>query len=862
MTDSFVKRLVHGCVLLASLAATGACAEVVLHGSGTTLTGNIEISSGMGATHGGNLFHSFSVFNVQSGESVLFSGPTSIHNVISRVTGGTSSLINGPVTVGIPGANFYFINPNGVIFGENGSINATGSIYLSTADAIRLADGNSFYADPGKTSVLTAADPVAFGFLSASPASIVMNGPWLGAPYTDLPVPAGKTFALVGGDIDIRAGEYGGTGIVVPGATVSLVSVGSPGEVGIGGLSNGTVDLSAFSSLGQIRMSGASFIDVSGDASGSIFIRGGQLTLSPAGLIAGTYGDSDGGVIDIAMRGDMVAETDPDTGFTTQIIGGTYGGMGKGAAINLEVGGTLRISDGSFVLSESHGPAAAGDIHVRAGNIKIVGQGLGELTGVRADNYDSAVGPSVTVDVGNLQVLNGGIVGTENHGSGKGGDLSINAVTVVATGTGSETLSLSTQTKEGAGDGGNLSLHTHTLALSNGARVDASNSGSGAAGDINIVATEQISINGERSGIFSETNAPDAGHGGAVDITTPLLTMNGGFIDTATVGNGDAGAINVHVGDLRLTGGAQIRSFSGGYDLNHGGVLVVGSGAAGSVTVDATGSVTISSVGANALLPSGLLAETRGTGAGGNVTVTANTLTVSDGAKISSSSISTNPDAGVAGNVNIHLGDSLTLRGGTIATQAVMSDGGNITITAPRLIRLADSRITTSVGAGEGAGGNISIDPDFLVLQNSQIIANAYGGPGGNIHIVAGQLITDPSTVISASSALGIDGTVSITAPESDLSAELAVLPASFVDASRLMRPGCGAARAGLSSLVELGRGGLPAAPDGYLPSLALGGAVSTAVAGGSESPQSARAMPDFAASLKIASAASAECWR
>jgi large exoprotein involved in heme utilization and adhesion len=208
--------------------------------------------------------------------------------------------------------------------------------------------------------------------------------------------------------------------------------------------------------------------------------------------------------------------------------------------------------------------------------------------------------------------------------------------------------------------------------------------------------------------------------------------------------------------------------------------------------------------------------NTRGAGRGGNVVVRANRMAISDGASVSASSSGT----GLAGDVAIALGDSLSVRNASIATQAIVSDGGNVRITAPRLIDLLDSQITTSVESGTGGGGNIFIDPDFLVLQRSQIVANAYGGPGGNIRIVAGQLIVDPSSSIEASSALGIDGTVNIDAPNPDVGAALVVLPESYLDAARLLQPTCGAARAGLSSLVEVGRGGLPADPDGYLWSL------------------------------------------
>ncbi len=836
--DTRAKRFLAGGLLTAALAA-GAHAEVVLHGSGARLEGDIAITADLGETRAGNLFHSFSVFNVLGGERAVFSGPDGIQNVISRVTGGTSdvtglksSRIDGPVTLSIPGANFYFINPNGIVFGEFGSIDATGSVYMSTADVVRFADGGTFYADPASTSVLTTAAPAAFGFLTASPAPIELNGPWIGAPYSASPVPPGKIFALVAGDIDIRAGGFGGAVILAPGATVSLASVASAGDAVLG---NGAVDLSGFPTLGHIRLSGGSYMDVSDSgydpfgnflgfanngASGSIYIRGGQLTLSEAGSVAAqTYGDTDGGVIDIAVRDDLSMSSDPaqsDPRNSSVIWTGSYGGIGAGAGINLDVGGTLRVNGASFIRSESTGPGAAGDVNIRAGGIEIQGEGPGgAFTGISADNYDVAAGPSLTINVGSLRVLDGGFLGTGNFGGGTGGGLSIVADSVLATGTGSETLSLSTGTV--GGNAGDLSMLTRTLELRDGARIDGTTIGFGAGGDINIVSSELISISGELSGIFSQTNAPDAGNAGALSITTPLLLVDGGVIEASTLGNGNAGAVNVYVGDLQLSGGARIQSFSGGYDQNNNGALVVGNGAAGNVTVDATGSATISGTSASGL-PTGLLAETRGAGAGGNVTVRAHDLTVIDGATISSSSLG----SGLAGNVLINLGDSLLLRNASIATQATISDGGNITITAPRLIRLVDSRITTSVESGVGGGGNIFIDPQFVVLQNSQIIANAFGGPGGNINIIAGQLIVDPLTEISASSALGIDGSVNIEAPDTDASSGLAVLPASLIDAASLMQAGCGAARAGLSSLVQLGRGGLPADPDNYLPSLDL----------------------------------------
>jgi large exoprotein involved in heme utilization and adhesion len=124
------------------------------------------------------------------------------------------------------------------------------------------------------------------------------------------------------------------------------------------------------------------------------------------------------------------------------------------------------------------------------------------------------------------------------------------------------------------------------------------------------------------------------------------------------------------------------------------------------------------------------------------------------------------------------------------------------------------------VQSGTGAGGNIMIDPVFLLTNNSTITANAFGGPGGNITIIADNFVPSASTVIEASSALSAPGTIQISSPENNLASSIAQLPRAFVDASRLLRGSCSARREGApSSFMLAGRGGVPPDADGYLPS-------------------------------------------
>ena len=170
-------------------------AEIVTDGSlgtATELVGpNYSVTSDLGQLEGSNLFHSFINFNLANGDTATFSGPNSITNIVSRVTGGSDSNIDGNITSTIDGANFWLINPAGIIFGENAAINVTGSVHMSNSDYIVLSDDAKFDATNISNSRLTVADPIGFGFLSSNTSSLIASG-------STLQVSAGNTLSLVG----------------------------------------------------------------------------------------------------------------------------------------------------------------------------------------------------------------------------------------------------------------------------------------------------------------------------------------------------------------------------------------------------------------------------------------------------------------------------------------------------------------------------------------------------------------------------------------------------------------------------------------------------------------------------------------
>src|SRR5439155_26987625 len=88
---------------------------------------NFMIPANLGKQVGGNLFQNFSQFDLNSTQSATFTGPANVQNILSRVTSGSPSSIDGAVNSQIQGANLFFLNSAGVIFGQNAQINVSGS---------------------------------------------------------------------------------------------------------------------------------------------------------------------------------------------------------------------------------------------------------------------------------------------------------------------------------------------------------------------------------------------------------------------------------------------------------------------------------------------------------------------------------------------------------------------------------------------------------------------------------------------------------------------------------------------------------------------------------------------------------------
>ena len=781
-----------------------------------TLTGpTYAIGASLGKQVGGNLFHSFGLFGLSQSETASFSGPTTVTNIIGRVTGGAASSINGTIKSTISGANLYLINPSGIVFGSTATVNVSGSFHASTADYIRMSDGTRFQATNPDGSTFSAASPSAFGFLNAAPPALTVNGSTLG-------VNSGQTLGLVGGPVTIDKGAT----LTAPAGTIHVTSAAGVGEVPVDPTN---VSASTVATLGSVSIAHSSTLDVSDFTSkgsgGNIFIKSGALTIADGSFLDGTnYGTGRGGQISLFGDSQIVLSNGAEvhapaigSGSGTKVIlttgpAGTISASG-GALVDVcgascssvaaagGPAGPLTVTTGTLTLtgdaifgSVAQGSGSTGPISITANSIVLDGStasAVSPLTGIRSVTLaGSANAADITVNTGSLTILANGEIVTNTRGRGNAGRI---AVTVT----------------------GALSIDATGAQVSTGIGSVVSPGAQGSAGQVAISAGS-LSIAGSTSALLPSPAAPGSqpfsglsaqtlgsGNGGGITLTTgadPLVMSNGGVISSSTSGAGQGGILNIAArGPLLMSGtGTAITAAA----------LAGASGNAGSVTVSA-GSLSIES-GAQ------IASSTTGPGTGGDVAVTAaGDITLSGpGPQITARSTG----SGDAGSIMVS-GLNLKMSGGAaISTDAATANGGNITLAVGDFLYLLDSQITTSVKGASGNGGNIAIDPQLLVLDHSQIIAQAVLGHGGNITIAADEFLPSADSLVSATSSLGISGIVEIIGPRTALDGSLVVLPSELRSAAAVLRDSC-AARGNRphSSLTKAGRGGLPQDPDAPL---------------------------------------------
>ncbi|KYC42260.1 hypothetical protein WA1_19980 [Scytonema hofmannii PCC 7110] len=773
------------------------------------ITDNIINIEG-GTQSGSNLFHSFSEFSLPNGIAAYFNNVQNIQNIITRVTGQSTSNIDGLIKAN-GAANLFLINPNGIVLGKNARLEIGGSLFATTANSVKFADGFEYSTTPQTTPLLTVSTPIGLQF-GANPGLIQVQGDGQGirsrrippSPAIDtnvaLRVQENQTLALVGGDISLE-----GATLKTAGGRIELGSAGSNRLVNLVPVEKGfSLSYGGLENLGSIKLSQQTAVDATGDGGGDVQVTARSLKLSDGSVIeTSTLGSK--------LGGNLIVNTSDEVQ-----LSGVYGN------------GNDKFPGGLYAQAEDYATGAAGDVII---NTRL------------------------------LQVQDGAQVSIVTKGAGRVGNLTVNADTVKLINNNSNPFptGLFIQVRGLANVNTELIINTRVLSLTNGARISTSTFGSGNGANLTVNATESVQLtdlfDGQRffSALTSQTQQPVTGNAGNLTINTPLLRLeNGAFISASTSSNGRGGNLTVNTNDgvVELIGAPLTpqRTNPGGLytqQNTRGATGVAGNltintrtlfldkGAQISASTSGTGSggnVIVNASDTVELLGSalGALARENSTGRAGDVIINTNKFTIKDRAEV----LVRSRGRGNAGNVNVNADFILLDSNSRIDanTSSVTTDPirqqANINLNSASVVLRHESRITANATGTGVIGGNINIDTDVLAaFENSDISADSNESLGGRVRIntqalLGAQFQNSPSTLTSDITAIGktpeFNGTVQVNTPDIDPSQGLVPLTVDVVDVGRLVDDNI-CARIANSSFTYTGRGGLPPSPNNTL---------------------------------------------
>ncbi len=441
-----------------------------------------------GAIRGSNLFHSFKEFNIGNGESVYFSNPGNIENILTRVTGKNTSQIFGKLKVS-GNANLFLINPNGIVFGDNAQLDIGGSFVGSTADNVKFADGTKFNAvNPLVNPILTINVPLGLQY-GSNPGNIEVRG----TAASKLQVPDSKSLALIGGNIKLDGGK-----LAAPAGGIGLLAVKN-GEVSLANR-DGQIKLEVEKGIGygNIELLNAANVDASGNGGGGIQVRGRNITLEDVSIIS----------------------TNSE-------------GNGSGEKLNIAATELLKISgSGLFANVQQEATGIGGDLTIKTINLQVDDGGR-----IGATTYGLGNGGDLTIETTTLQVDDGGQISAVTFGKGNAGNMEIKANSIELVGF---RQSGNTSFKSGLfasavredGQGGNLNVTANRLVIRDGATINASNF---------------LSFDPENT-----LGLAGMGAAGNININSPFILLENQGIITANANVGDKGNINIQSQNLQL----------------------------------------------------------------------------------------------------------------------------------------------------------------------------------------------------------------------------------------------------------------------------------------------------------------------
>ncbi|NEO72214.1 filamentous hemagglutinin N-terminal domain-containing protein [Moorena sp. SIO3H5] len=719
-----------------------------------------------GVQQGVNLFHSFDQFNVGQGLRVYLANPAGIENILSRVTGMNPSDIQG--TLGVDGAaNLFLLNPNGIIFGSNASLDVEGSFVGSTANAIAWGDDGYFSATEPESSRLLTINPGALFFNQvASVSGNIINTGTLAV---------GKDFTLSGLNLDLQ-GQLSAGGNLTLSAMETLKirdSIALPFVAAAGGKllleGNQRVDILALTdpdsglfSLGDMVLRSAN--PISGDAH---YWSGGNFSIEDIDGSLGNLSSPRGSIIRSA--GDVSFNS--YDGASLQIFAG-----GSVTVDNVKITGSDPTNNIQETVTLSNGTTISIDgstrptLDIRAGT-KDIGNPSAITGNPNLNQLELSKAPTTAnIKIGEviIEPPNGQVFITNQYESNSVVTGSIEVTTI--------------NTSSEVGNAGDVIIDSGKDIILIGTNTDnqglifADTSGPGQGGQIKLVANQEILLSDR---FFLSSDTFDSGNGGEITIEAESVTVDGAVLGTRTSGEGDAGSVSIKTKRLQVLDGGRVSTNT------------FAQGDAGNVTINGSESVKVIGIGVSGedTFPSLISTQANldSTGKAGNLIINTQSLLVEDGAQVSVSTFAegdagsltinaselvqvidqspdgnfpsgifaqANPDStGDAGDLKINTQQLLLQGGGQVnAVTFGEGDAGNVTINASESVQIigvsADGNLITGIFAlafedSTGDGGDLVINTQSLLLQDGgQVNASTFGkGDGVNLTINASESV-------------------------------------------------------------------------------------------------------------------------
>lgn len=747
-------------------------------GTGTLVTprGNqLDISGGTQA--GGNLFHSFQDFGLGANQVANFLSQPGTHNILGRVTGGNVSVINGLVQVTGSNANLYLMNPAGIVFGANASLNVSGSFIATTANGIGFGADQWFDAIGTNDYAAMVGDPTQFALTVPQPGTILNAG--------NLAVGQGQTLMLLGGTV-INTGT-----LTASGGKIAIAALAGDKLVRLtpaGSLLSLDLPLATKATLAPAPLTppslptlltGGTLAHATGITveQGIVRLIGTHTTLPTE---AGTTVVS--GQLSVATETAMTAGTIHILGNTVGVVGasinaaGVSGGgtvliggdyQGQGVVPNAQttfVDATSRITvdaigtgdGGRAIVWADETTHFAGAVSARGGNdggngglVETSGKVMLDVTGAQVDaSAPQGLPGTWLLDPTDIAIQNGGtdlISSGVFDPTGTGSTVSSIAPTVIAAALDSGT-NVTITTASGANGNGDIRLlnsiqqtgrGTASLTLvgrrfttSGGSTINLSSTG-GLTFAINQINPEAIapasSIQSAIAAIGTVAGTTTIDLGAATYVGTPIridqsVTINGAGATNTVISGGNtfrvvdiASGVTATLRNLTVTGGNA--TATGGGIRNQGNLTL-----------------------ANSRVTNNIAATGGGIHNTGNLTITTSTL---------SGNQSTNNNGGAIFN-----GGTVTIRSSTFNNNRADDSGGGIfnSGTATIINSTLSGNVADSNRGGVGNGGGIFNSGRLLVNSSTVTLNQSRSNQGGGIFNTGTASLLN--TIVAANSGL------------------------------------------------------------------------------------------------------------